>query len=76
METVFLVWHMHEVDGETDEKFIGVYKTREDAEAAVHRVRDKPGFRDTPQGFEIYEHGLGKDGWTEGFISETEAMRD
>ena len=32
------------------------------------------GFRDTRNGFEIYEHVLGRDGWTEGFITQEEAM--
>ena len=56
--------------------FLGVYRTHEDAEAAVLRVKDKPGFRDTPDGFEIFEHVLGRDGWTEGYISWAEAMQE
>jgi hypothetical protein len=76
MDSVFMLWHSHDVDGETDEKLIGVYKTREDAEGALRRVKDQPGFRETPEGFEICENVLGRDGWTEGYITQAEAMRD
>ena len=68
MNSVFIVWHTHEVDGGADEKLIGVYRTREDAEAAVGRLSDKPGFKDARNGFDITDYVLGKDHWTEGYI--------
>jgi hypothetical protein len=34
MDSVFILWHSHETDDDTDAKLIGVYKTREDAEGA------------------------------------------
>jgi len=74
MESVFLLWHVREVDGGDDEKLIGVYQTRADAEAAIARLSDKPGFRDWPSGFQIHEYPLGRTGWTEGFISASDAM--
>ena len=76
MDSVFILWHSHEVDDETDDKLIGVYRTRQDAEAAITRLADKPGFRDTREGFQIHEYVLGRDGWTEGYISQAEAMQD
>jgi hypothetical protein len=76
MDCVFILWHSHVADGNTDEKLIGVYRTREDAEAAIGRLQDKPGFRDARDGFQIHDYVLGRDGWTEGYISQAEAMRD
>lgn len=74
MDLVFMLWHSYEVDGDTEQKLIGVYKTHEDGEAAIGRVQDMPGFKDTPDGFEIFEYVLGRDGWTEGYISQAPAM--
>ncbi|MBY0502315.1 MAG: hypothetical protein K2X03_00295 [Bryobacteraceae bacterium] len=74
MDSVFLLWHTRGIDDDTDAKLIGVYKTSDDAEAALTRVGSKPGFRDFPDCFEIHEYVLGRDGWTEGFVSHDEAM--
>jgi hypothetical protein len=74
MNAVFILWHSHEVDVLSDPKLIGVYQSREEAERTQARLGGKPGFRDHPEGFEIHEYELGRDGWTEGFISEDEAM--
>jgi hypothetical protein len=76
MDSVFVLWHIHEVDGDTDEKLIGVYRTRDDAEAAIRRLEDKPGFKEARKGFEIDEYVLGRDGWTEGYISQAAAMQE
>jgi hypothetical protein len=76
MSSVFILWHSHDVDGDTDEKLIGVYRTREEAEKAIARLKDKPGFADSPAGFEIHEYVLGRDGWTEGYLSQAEATKD
>ncbi|AFL87136.1 hypothetical protein Terro_0804 [Terriglobus roseus DSM 18391] len=74
LNSVFAVWHRHEVGTASDEKLIGVYASVPEAEAAIARVANKPGFRDTMSGFEIQEYVIGRDGWTEGFISEDEAL--
>ena len=58
--------HVH---GDEDEKLIGVYSTRENAEAATKRVAGKPGFADQPEGFEICPYELDVDHWTEGYIT-------
>ncbi|MFN0103374.1 MAG: hypothetical protein ACKV2U_14955 [Bryobacteraceae bacterium] len=69
MNSVFLLIHIHEVFEEEDVKFIGVYGSRLDAEAAVRRVSGQSGFRETSDGFAIIEYALGEDDWTEGFVS-------
>lgn len=70
MSTVFVVQHEHEVADKVDDvKFIGVYSTREMAEAAVQRLRHAPGFADTPEGFHISEYRLDQDHWVEGYIA-------
>jgi hypothetical protein len=69
MSEVFLLWHTHRFpDGDEDEKLIGVYSTRENAEAAIKRVGDKKGFVDQPEGFEICPYRLDFDHWTEGYM--------
>ena len=69
MRTVFVVQHSYE-DGEHEEtKFIGVYASVADAEAAVARLRDRPGFRNHRDAFTINAYEVGQDHWTEGFIS-------
>ena len=75
MNSCFLLWHTHTVGNDDDEKFIGVYASLANAEAAIQRVKDQPGFRDHPDGFEICEYPIGKDHWEQGFISWTEAMK-
>ena len=75
MDSVVLLWHVRHVsDGDDDEKLIGVYRTEDDARAAVERLRDKPGFRDLPEGFECHTYVLNRDGWTEGFVSGVEGL--
>jgi hypothetical protein len=46
----------------------GVYSTRAKAEQAVDLLREKPGFRDYAEGFEIAEGELDRTSMTEGFI--------
>ena len=68
MEEVFLLWHVLELDGVDDEKLIGVYRAEPDAKAAIERLRDKPGFADFRDGFQICPYELDRDHWTEGFV--------
>jgi hypothetical protein len=70
MNTVFDLWYIRGYhDREDTELHIGVYGTRENAENAVERLKDKPGFRDWPDGFEVRSVTLDRDHWTEGFRS-------
>jgi hypothetical protein len=62
--SVHLLWHVHN----EDEKLIGVYATNADAVAAKERLKQKPGFVDTPEGFEIHEYQLNQDHWTEEYV--------
>jgi len=70
MKSVFILWHMREFpDASDSNKLIGVYESRADAEAAIVRVGSQPGFIDTPEDFLIDEYELGKNHWTEGFVT-------
>ena len=64
-DDVYLLWH---TDASDDEKLIGVYKTEADANAAINRVKEKPGFSDEGGRFECAKYPLNRDHWTEGFI--------
>jgi homoserine kinase type II len=69
---VYLLWHIHEMpDGEEDAKLIGVYASAEDAERAKRRVLPQPGFRDLPEGFQVSRYEVGRDHWTEGYVTVT-----
>jgi hypothetical protein len=69
MTTLYSVWHEYESTPEVDEeKLIGYYSTRERAELAIARVRDKPGFSDRPNNFNIYDEVLGMESWRTGFV--------
>lgn len=70
MKSVWLLHHVHEFeDGHEDVKLIGVFATRDEAEAAQQRVAGQPGFRDLPDGFSIDEHVLGRLDWLEGYVA-------
>jgi len=65
---LFVVQHLHVLnDGEEDVKFIGVYSSQEAAQKAVDRLKLKPGFCDTPEGFSIDPYTLDEDNWTGGY---------
>lgn len=78
---MFLVDHLHTLpNGEECVKRIGVYADRRSAEDAVHRLSSQPGFCNLPEiidftvpgqvgGFYIEEYEIGKDHWTEGFVT-------
>ena len=68
MTKLYVLQHVHLLDGgEEDVKFIGVYSSRENAQAAITRLRQAPGFSDAPAGFHIDEYELDKDQWVEGY---------
>jgi homoserine kinase type II len=70
MATVFVLQHVHErAGGVEDVKFIGVYSSRENAQAAVARFSELPGFADAPDGFRIDEYPLDRDHWAEGYVA-------
>ena len=68
-DTVWLLWfEQEEKTGDDAELLIGVYRTEQAAKVAIDRLRDLPGFRDYPQGFNAYHRILDQDSWTEGFV--------
>jgi hypothetical protein len=81
--TVFVVQHVRAEDDSEDVKMIGVYSSRDEAEAAVERKRKFSGFSDFPRivhpmkeddmsGFYINEMILNHDYWSEGFVYGSE----
>jgi len=65
---VYVLQHVHAMaDGEEDVKFIGVYSSRENAQAAIARLSQAPGFSDALAGFHIDEYQMDKDQWVEGY---------
>ena len=67
---IWLAWHECEIDGCKEFKLIGVFSTRERAEAAVDVRRRKPGFVENPDGFEIAPYVVDRDAaWLDGFIT-------
>lgn len=68
MEKVFLLHHVREVDDESDDmKLIGIYSSEEKARQALDQVKEQPGFRDHPDGFELSEAVVDHTEWAEGF---------
>jgi hypothetical protein len=56
-------------DDEECVKLLGVYSSRERAEARIEEARGWPGFRDHPDQFEVSEYQVDRDAWTEGFTT-------
>ncbi len=72
--SVFVLQHVHSMeDGGEDVKFIGVYSSREKAQAAVARLARVSGFSDAPDDFHIDEYRVDQDQWVEGYVSLTDA---
>ena len=70
MASVFVLQHVHtREDGVEDVKLIGVYSSREKAEAAVARLGPLPGFVDAQEGFHIDEYRIDQDHWAEGYVT-------
>lgn len=79
MERIFLLTHEYEyLDShnyeELEQKYLGVYSSREAAEEAAKRYYIHPGFNKYPfDSFYIDEVELDKDSsWEEGFVSWSE----
>jgi hypothetical protein len=71
-KSVYLLWHSHTFpDGETDNKLLGVYSSREGAMDRQRAAATSPGFSDEPEGFAVSEYQLDDDHWTEGYVTES-----
>jgi hypothetical protein len=65
---VYVLQHMHSlIDGGEDIKLIGVYSSRDNAQAAITRLTNASGFSEAPSGFHIDEYQIDKDQWVEGY---------
>jgi hypothetical protein len=70
MASVFVLQHVHVREGGVEDvKFIGVYSSRENADAAVARLSGQLGFSDAPDGFHVDEYRVDQDHWVEGFVT-------
>ena len=58
--------HVDEQDGD-DVKLLGVYSSRQQAEARINTARHAPGFADEPECFMVGEYVVDQDEWIEGF---------
>lgn len=66
----YALWHMRfDDEGRDYDKLLGIYSTAEKAEQALTQLRDKPGFRDHPDKFEIDDGTMNSTSWTDGFIT-------
>jgi hypothetical protein len=65
---VYILAHVFDLsDQQQDVKLIGVYSTEEDALEAQERARQRPGFSENPDGFNVAAYELDRDYWVEGF---------
>jgi homoserine kinase type II len=70
-DRVYMLWFVQEQEISADiELLIGVYATDGEARAAIERCKDKPGFIDHPDGFQIHGRTLGVEDWADGFIRD------
>ena len=57
--SVHVLQHVHSLeDGAEDVKFIGVYSSRDNAQRAITRLSQSPGFFESPDGFCIDEYQM------------------
>jgi hypothetical protein len=69
---VYVLQHVHSLeDGAEDVKLIGVYSSRTNAQAAIARLSQAPGFSYAPAGFHIDEYQVDKDQWVERYSTLT-----
>jgi hypothetical protein len=69
-DKVYMLWFAKKMpEGVEDiELLIGVYSSETEAKAAVERVKDKRGFVEFQNGFQIHPYQLNRDSWSEGFL--------
>jgi homoserine kinase type II len=69
MTTVYVLWHRcTDEEGKDHELMLGIYSTQEKAEQGLALLRNKPGFRDYPDGFEAQDATIDRTYMTEGFV--------
>lgn len=61
-DIVWLLWFEREKsDREESAVLLGAYRTEDGAKAAIGRMKNKPGFIDHPEGFQVYAQVLDRD---------------
>ena len=76
MASVFVLQHVHVREGGVEDvKFIGVYSSRANADAAMARLGRLPGFSEAPDGFHADEYRVDQDHWVEGYVVAAGASR-
>ncbi|NUF49905.1 MULTISPECIES: DUF7336 domain-containing protein [unclassified Gilliamella] len=69
MQKVYFLYHiLYEDTDDEDVKIVGIYSSYKQAELAIERHKNKPGFIDFPDGFQIIEDVVNRDGWVDGFV--------
>lgn len=53
MKTYYEVDHKHKLIDHYEKKHIGIFSSLQKAEAAIKSLQNKPGFKDTPEGFKV-----------------------
>lgn len=68
MQKVYILEHRYEKGhGYMETKLLGIFSSRQEAEAAIKGYTDLPGFRIHPEDFCIDEFELDEKHWAEGF---------
>lgn len=67
MVTVYILSHIRNEDELDGYKIIGIFSSEVTARRALSTVKDKPGFRDHPNGFNVDGYELDKIFWGDGF---------
>ena len=76
---VYKVVHKYKLQKHTELKNIGVYSSYDLAKNAIEKLKNKPGFRDTQNGFKVQKTFrflkpklINKTFWDEGFVTHTD----
>jgi hypothetical protein len=68
---IYLLWFVKEMpEHEDTELLIGAYSNETEAKDSINRLKGKPGFSASPDGFQICPYELNRDQRTEGLIVE------
>ncbi len=70
MTDVYVFWHCRQDEQGIDhDKMLGIFSSEEKAKQALAILRDKPGFKDHPDGFEILRDIVDHVHMLEGFVT-------
>ncbi len=67
VKVVYLLQHSYENEEGSEVKILGVFSSKQNAEAAIDSMIRKPGFSSYPDGFHIDELILDSVFWQDGF---------